>query len=259
VTSATTVHVHADPDELAATLAARLVSRLVDAQAARGQAGVVLTGGGTGTAVLAALAASTGRDAIDWDRLDVWWGDERFLPSGHPERNETQARAALLDSVPIPPERVHPFPASDGPDGDDPEAAAERYAASLRAAAHPGQDLPHLDVLLLGVGPDGHVASIFPESPAAHEVERTVVAVHGSPKPPPTRLTLTFPAINSADEVWLAATGAEKADAVGLALAGAGPVQIPAAGVHGRMLTLWSLDRAAAKNVPPGLLDERRR
>jgi 6-phosphogluconolactonase len=251
------VHVHRDPDVLAAALAARLVSRLVDAQAARGTAGVVLTGGGTGIGILAALAASPARDAIDWSLLDVWWGDERFLPSGDPERNETQARHALLDAVDIPADRIHPFPASDGPDGNDPEAAAERYAGELRAAAHGGLALPHVDVLMLGVGPDGHVASIFPESPATYEDERPVVAVHGSPKPPPVRLTLTFPVINSADEVWLAATGAEKADAIGLALAGAGPVQIPAAGVHGGHLTLWSLDRAAAVHVPPALRDQR--
>ncbi|HEV7756816.1 MAG TPA: 6-phosphogluconolactonase [Mycobacteriales bacterium] len=253
----TAVHVHRDPDVLAAALAARLVSRLVDAQAARGTAGVVLTGGSTGIAVLAALAASPARDAIDWGRLDVWWGDERFLPSGDPERNETQARRALLDAVDIPPERVHPFPASDGPDGNDPEAAAARYAAELRTAAHSGLALPHVDVLMLGVGPDGHVASIFPESPATYEDERPVVAVHGSPKPPPIRLTLTFPVINSADEIWLAAAGAEKADAIGLALAGAGPVQVPAAGVHGGHLTLWSLDRAAAVHVPTALRDQR--
>jgi 6-phosphogluconolactonase len=253
----TAVHVHRDPDVLAAALAARLVSRLVDAQAARGDAGLVLTGGGTGTAVLAALAASPARDAIDWTRLDVWWGDERFLPSGDPERNETQARHALLDSVDIPAERIHAFPASDGPDGNDPEAAAERYAHELRGAAHSGLALPHFDVLMLGVGPDGHVASIFPESPATYEDERPVVAVHGSPKPPPIRLTLTFPVINSADEIWLAATGAEKADAIGLALAGAGPVQIPAAGVHAGHLTLWSLDRAAAAHVPSALRDQR--
>jgi 6-phosphogluconolactonase len=254
----TAVHVHRDPGVLAAALAARLVSRVVDAQAARGTAGVVLTGGSTGIAILAALAASPARDAIDWSRLDVWWGDERFLPSGDPERNETQARRALLDAVDIPPERIHPFPASDGPDGNDPEAAAGRYAEELRTAAHSGLAVPHFDVLMLGVGPDGHVASIFPEAPGAYEDERPVVAVHGSPKPPPIRLTLTFPVINSADEIWLAAAGAEKADAIGLALAaGAGPVQIPAAGVHGGHLTLWSLDRAAAAHVPPALRDQR--
>jgi 6-phosphogluconolactonase len=253
----TLLHVYHDPGILAAALAARLVSRIVDTQTFGGEANVVLTGGGTGTAVLAALAASPARDAIDWNRIDVWWGDERYLPSGDPERNETQARKALLDQVAVPPERVHPFPASDS--GLTPEEAADRYADELRRAAKPGQDLPQFDVLLLGVGPDGHVASIFPEQPAAYEQERPVVAVHGSPKPPPTRLSLTFPAINTAEEVWLAATGAEKADAIGLALAGAGPVQIPAAGVAGRRLTLWSLDRAAAAKVPPELRDERRR
>jgi 6-phosphogluconolactonase len=253
--SPTVVQVHRDPDVLAAAVAARLVVRIIDAQSARGAAGVVLTGGSTGIAVLAALAASPARDAIRWDRLDVWWGDERFLPRGHPERNETQARTALLDSVDIPPERVHAFPASD--EGLDPEAAADRYCEELARAARPGHALPRFDVLMLGVGPDGHVASIFPESPACYEEERPAVAVHGTPKPPPTRLTLTFPAINSADEVWLAAAGGEKADAVRLALSGAGPVQIPAAGVHGRSLTLWALDRAAAAQVPPAMWDPR--
>jgi 6-phosphogluconolactonase len=151
---------------------------------------------------------------VDWPQVDVWWGDERFLPSGHPDRNETQAREALLDAVPVDPARVHPMPASDGPDGDDPEAAAERYAAELAAAARPGHDLPQLDVLLLGVGEEGHVASIFPESPAAYE-ERLVVGVRNCPKPPQTRITLTLPAIQSADEVWLLAAGAARARAGG--------------------------------------------
>ena len=98
----------------------------------------MLTGGGIGTAVLAALAAAPARDAVDWRHLDIWWGDERFLPAGHPERNETGARAALLDHVGVSPERVRPMPGPDGPDGDHPEAAAARYAGLLRGAAAPG-------------------------------------------------------------------------------------------------------------------------
>ena len=135
------------------------------------------------------------------------------------------------------------------------EAAAKRYAAEFAAAVRPEDhgDVPTFDVLMLGVGPDGHVASLFPERPAVYEDERPVVAVHGAPKPPPTRITLTFPALNAAREVWFLVAGEEKAGAVRLALSGAGPVQIPAAGVRGRQRTLWLLDRAAARDLPTGL------
>jgi len=247
--------VHRDAELLAQAVAARLVTRLVDACAAGASASLVLTGGGIGTRVLAELAAAPARDAIDWRRVDIWWGDERFLPSGHPERNETGARAALLDHIDISPDRVHPMPASDGPDGDNPEAAADRYADWLRAAARPEDhgDVPSFDVLLLGIGPDAHVASLFPGLPANYEQERTVVAVHGAPKPPPTRLTLTRPAILAARDVWIIASGADKAPAVRLALSGAGPVQVPAAGARGRQQTLLLLDRAAAAEVPAQL------
>jgi 6-phosphogluconolactonase len=244
------VLVHHDAELLAQAVAARLVTRLVDACAGGASASLVLTGGRIGTRVLAELAAAPARDAIDWRRLDIWWGDERFLPAGHPERNETQAREALLDTLPLDPARVHPMPASDGPAGDDPEAAAAAYAAELAAAARPGSEqLPHFDVLLLGVGEEGHVASVFPEMPAAYE-QRPVTAVRGCPKPPPVRVSLTLPAINTAEEVWLLATGTEKAGAIAMALSGAGPVQVPAAGVHGVERTLWLLDRAAASQVP---------
>jgi 6-phosphogluconolactonase len=240
---------------LAKAVAARLVTRLVDAVAARGHASLVLTGGGIGTQVLAELAAAPARDAVDWQRVEIWWGDERFLPSGDPERNETGARQALLDHVDVRPELVHPMPGPDGPDGDDPEAAADRYAGWLRAAAEP-QDragVPSFDVLMLGLGPEGHVASLFPGMAALYEERRTVVAVHGAPKPPPTRLTMTLPAIRAAAEVWIIASGAEKASAVALALSGSGPVQVPAAGARGRLLTLLLVDKAAAAELPPQL------
>jgi 6-phosphogluconolactonase len=248
------VIVHRDGDLLAKAVAARLVTTLVDAVAARGHASLVLTGGGIGTKVLAELAAAPARDAVDWKHLEIWWGDERFLPRGDPERNETGAREALLDHVETGPDRVHPMPGPDGPDGDDPEAAAARYAGWLAEASSPedhGQ-VPSFDVLLLGIGPEGHVASLFPGMPALYE-ERTVVAVRGSPKPPPIRLTLTLPAIRAAREVWIMASGAEKAGAIALALSGAGPVQVPAAGARGRQRTLFLLDRAAAAQTPPQL------
>ncbi len=238
-----------DADVLAASVAARLLTRLVDAQAARGTASVVLTGGTVGTAVLRAVRQSPARAAVDWRRVDVWWGDERWVPRDSDERNERQSRRALLDALDLAPERVHAMGAPDGADGDDPERAAARYAEELAASAPPGADVPVFDVLLLGVGAEGHVASIFPESPAAHD-ERTVVAVRGCPKPPPTRLSLGFAALNAAREVWLVVAGAEKAPVVALALSGAGRVQVPAAGVAGHLQTLWLLDEAAAARLP---------
>jgi 6-phosphogluconolactonase len=245
------VVVHRDPRLMAQAVAARLVTRIVDAQAARGAASVVLTGGRNGNALLAALAESPARDAVDWSRLDLWWGDERYLPDGDPERNVTQARAALLDSVPVDRARVHPMPASDGPHGADVEAAAAAYAAELAAARQPLDHgmVPAFDVLLLGVGPDTHVASLFPEHPGVREESRPVVAVRGAPKPPPTRVTLTLPAIRTAQEVWLLAAGADKASAVAIALSGTGSLQAPAAGARGLRRTLWLLDRPAAAQV----------
>ncbi|MGW1257525.1 6-phosphogluconolactonase [Streptomyces sp. NPDC002513] len=247
--------VHHDKELMAQAAAARLITKIVDAQASRGFASVVLTGGRNGNGLLAALAAAPARDAVDWARLDLWWGDERYLPEGDPERNHTQAREALLDAVPLDPKRVHPMPASDGPYEADVEAAAEAYAAELARAACPENhgSVPTFDVLMLGVGPDTHVASLFPELPAVRETERTVVGVHGAPKPPPTRVSLTLPAIRSAREVWLLAAGEDKAQAVAIALSGAGEIQAPAAGAYGRSRTLWLLDSAAAARLPRSL------
>jgi 6-phosphogluconolactonase len=246
--------VHSDATLLARAVAARLVTRLVDAVSAAGRANLVLTGGGIGTAVLTELGAAPARDAVDWQLVDFWWGDERFAPAGHPDRNETGARSALLDKINTDPARVHPMPGPDGPDGDDPEAAAARYAHELAAATWPEDHgpVPAFDILMLGIGPEGHVASIFPETPAAYD-NRPVVAVRGSPKPPPIRISLTFPSIRAAREVWILASGEEKAGAVALALSDAGPVLLPAAGARGKQRTLFLLDTAAAAKLPPSI------
>jgi 6-phosphogluconolactonase len=248
------VLVHRDASLLAKAAAARLVTKLVDVQSASGRADLVLTGGGIGTAVLTELAAAPALGAVDWRHLDIWWGDERFLPTGHPDRNDTQADQALLRHVETDPHRLHRVPGPDGPAGDDPEAAAELYADELRKATKPEDhgEVPSFDVLLLGIGPEAHVASLFPGMPALYD-ERPVVAVRGAPKPPPTRLSMTLPTIRSAREVWLLAAGEEKAGAIRLALSGAGPVQVPAAGARGRQRTLFLLDRAAAAQLPPQL------
>jgi 6-phosphogluconolactonase len=232
------VVVYRDAMLLAQAIAARIITGISDAQAARGTASIVLTGGGIGGATLRELAAAPARDAIDWSMLDVWWGDERFLPAGNPERNETQARESLLAHVALDPARVHPMASSNGAYGDDLDAAAAAYATEVGA-------VPAFDILLLGVGPDGHVASLFPDSPSLTD-ERTVIGVRGAAKPPPTRLSLGLTAINGAREVWLLAAGEEKASAVKAGL-NAGPV--PAARVAGKEATKWLLDRAAASSL----------
>ncbi len=245
---------HPDAASLADAVAARIITTLVERIADADHAHICLTGGGIGTAVLGAVAANPGCGSVDWGRVDVWWGDERYLPEGDADRNETAGREALLNHVPVDEHRVHPIP---GPWASNsvPERAAEMYAESLAAAARP-QDrarVPSMDILLLGIGPDAHVASLFPEQPALHD-ERPVVAVHGSPKPPATRVTLTLPALNEARETWILASGASKAGAVRLALSeSAGPFQVPAAGARGRQRTLFLLDEAAAAKLPPGM------
>jgi 6-phosphogluconolactonase len=245
--------IHRDAEVLAQAVAARLITRIVDVQSLRGTAHVVLTGGTVGVKTLAAVAASPARAAVDWSRVHLWWGDERFLPPGHPDRNETQARDALLTGLVseglLPESQIHAIPAADSM-GITPEDAASQYAETLASFARDGEDVPAFDVLMLGMGPDGHIASLFPGHPALYEKDRSVVGVHGSPKPPPLRVSLTLPALEAAQEVWVVAAGAEKAKAAHLALSGAGTVQVPAAGARGRSRSLWLLDRAAASELP---------
>lgn len=244
--------VHRGPELLAEAVCARLVTALVDVQSAGRVPRLVLTGGSIATRIHAAVAASPARDAVDWRRVELWWGDERFVPPDDEERNELQARRALLDHVALDPSLVHPMPST--ADAADVDEAAELYARALAAARGPEDRaaVPTFDVVMLGVGPEGHVASLFPERPALYD-ERAVVGVRGSPKPPPNRISMTMPTLCSARDVWFVVAGQEKARAVHLAIGGAGTVQVPAAGPHGQQRTLWLLDRDAASELPPDL------
>jgi 6-phosphogluconolactonase len=251
--SPTMVVVHPDADTLAAATAARLLLHLVDGQSTHRPLHVAVTGGGLGTQVLAQVAASPLRDAVDWTGVHLWWGDERFLPADHPERNETQARAALIDALPIPAGNVHAIPAADADGIRTPEDAAAAYAASLAEHAPPseprddaGPPVPPFDIVLLGVGPDGHIASLFPGHDTLDVTDRAVVGVHDSPKPPPERVSLTYPALEAAAEIWLVVAGADKSDAVGRALADDDVRRTPASGAKGRTRTLWLLDTTVA-------------
>ncbi|GAA3822456.1 6-phosphogluconolactonase [Cellulomonas soli] len=245
------VVVHPDANVLAAATAARLLTHLVDTQSHRAPVHAVLTGGTVGIATLAAVAASPARDAVDWSQVHLWWGDERFLPDGDPDRNETQARGALLTALgeALPSANVHAVPAL-GPDVPTPEVAAERYASELASFATDGAEVPTFDVLMLGMGPDGHVASLFPGHVALGASGVATVGVHGSPKPPPLRVSLTFEALRAARQVWVVAAGAEKADAVASALADAPVSLTPAAGAYGTERTLWLVDAAAVSEAP---------
>lgn len=252
------VIVHDDRRGLADDVAERFFDVLPGILDTRPVAHVVLTGGSVGAEVLTAIGASPRLGSIDWNRLEFWWGDERWLPAGDAERNDTLADDALLARLvaggALDPARIHRAPASDGALGLD--AAAESYAAELARYAPDGETVPVFDLVFLGVGPDGHVASLFPDRDGIRVADPTVVAVRESPKPPPERLSLTLPAINGADRVWLCLAGADKAAALGLALAGASAVEVPAAGVSGRLRTVFFIDRDAAADVSPDLLAE---
>lgn len=226
-----------DPDAVAQLVADRFLARIAAAQA-RGEApDVALTGGTVARLVHRAIAAESGGYAIDWHRVTFWFGDERFVPRDDPERNAGQARADLLDRIGA--TRVHEVPASDDlPTVDD---AAEVYSALLR-----GEGSGEFDLVMLGMGPDGHVASLFPGYPQLEDHDHIAAAVTGSPKPPPERVSLTFDALNRSRAVWFLVTGAEKADAVQRAWAFDGSVQeTPARGISGPSVT-WFVDEAAS-------------
>ena len=230
---------HPDKQSLSDAVGARLVTALVDAQSRRGVARLVLTGGSMGSAVLASAATTPGRSAVDWTRVEVWWGDERYLAAGDPDRNDVQNDEAGLSGLGLVPRNVHRVA------GPDLSASAEESAAAYAGTL---ADVDAFDVVLLGVGPDGHVASLFPGHPA-QLTEGDTVAVHDSPKPPPTRVSLTASRLCRSRQVWFLVAGRDKAGAVtdGLELAAAD--RSSAALVMGTEATLWLVDRDAAEGV----------
>jgi 6-phosphogluconolactonase len=236
------VLLHAGPDDVGEALAARLMARLTEIQRDFRIPQLSLTGGRIATRAYQKLASEGTNSAVDWSRVELWWGDERFVPAEDPDRNAKQALDLLAAPLALNSDRIHEMPASDS--DLDLDQAAEAYARELGEVA--------FDICLLGMGPDGHVASIFPEHPSAY-AEGAVIAVRSSPKPPPERISLTLPVINRSQEVWFVVSGSDKAAAAKMALLGAGPVQVPAAGVSGVQRTLWLLDRDAAAELPAEL------
>ena len=247
------VVVEETPEALAERVADRFITRL-QARTRNGRlAHVCLTGGSMGGKVLAATARDARTADLDWSLVHFWWGDERFVERDDPDRNSLQSRGALLDHIPVPPENIHEVAApSDGMSLDE---AAAAYEADLARFSSDHGDWPSFAVCFLGVGPDGHIASLFPDRSEVTVTDRAALAVRDSPKPPPERVTLTRPVLNSSKRVWLVLTGADKASALGLALAGASYASVPAAGAKGRRRTVFFVDEAAAAEVSPELID----
>ena len=234
--------VHEDAQSLAEAAALAAAGHLNERVAAAGRATLSLTGGSVGVKTAAALAGTE----VDWSRVTIFLGDERFVPADHPDRNDGQLAEVLFDAVG---DRatIHRWPAR-GDEFDDVDAAAEAFLAEVDLPGA-GGDEPLFDVTLLGMGPEGHIDSLFPHTPAIAETDRLAVGVRDCPKPPPERLTFTLPAVRRSRHVIVVATGEGKAEAVAKGLGGADPADWPVAGAVGTESTTFYLDGPAASLV----------
>jgi len=250
------VIIHADAAALAEAVSVRLLTKLIELLATQPTVHLCLTGGSSGINLLRVTADSPRLADVDWSRVHFWWGDDRYVPEDHADRNAKQARDALLNGLVsyygLPEANIHPLPALDV--FGDIETAARAAAADLADFGMVGRDFPVFDICFLGVGPDGHVASLFPGHPTVRESMRSVISEVASPKPPHERLSLTMPVLNASTRVWFVLAGADKSSALGLALAGANPLEVPASGVEGTRTTIFFVDQAAATDVPYALI-----
>lgn len=240
------VEVHDDAAALARAVAGELLNRIADAQAAGRVPHVCLTGGSIADAVHRAVADQADDAGVDWGAVEFWFGDERFVTADSEDRNVGRARAAFLDALGVPAHRIHSSPPTEEAASVDEAAAAYAAEVDERLVGRGEEFL----VMMLGVGPDGHVASLFPGRPQVAVTDVSAVSVVDSPKPPPERVSLTYPVLNRAQTVWFVVSGDGKADAVARALAPDGALeQTPARGVQGRLETTWFLDTAAASQI----------
>ncbi len=247
-----TVEVSPDAEQLAQTVADRVVEVISARQSAGLPTRVALTAGSIIEQVWAALAASPAAKALDWSQVQIFWGDERFVPTGTSDRNDVPANRILFDHEPFDAVTKFPMPASDGRWGDDLDAAAAGYAQILKDTriAEDVGDVPNFEVVLLGVGPDGHCCSLFPDHPSSSDDSAAVIPVRESPKPPPLRISLSFDGLNSAKQIWVVVSGSGKADAVAKALSGNyDRTKIPSGGAQGREATIWFVDQDAAAEL----------
>ena len=233
--SKTVVNRFSDMNSVADNTAAKLIEKLASLLAAKDEIHLVLTGGTVGIATLASIWANPSHTDIDFTRVNFWWGDERFVASDSPDRNALQAKNALLKNLKLDPSKIHEFPSTDS--GLNLQQAAAEFSNHVETVK------PNFDIVLLGMGPDGHIASLFPGK-SLPKAGLWIIAEEDSPKPPPQRLSFTYEALNSADEVWFVVAGADKQDAVAVAM-GDQPEELPVGRVHGRILTQWFIDSTA--------------
>jgi len=243
--SSSSIRVSPSREELATAVATALLARIAEVQARGEVPQIGLTGGSVADELHREVARLSPGSGVDWSRVVLWWGDERWLPTGSPDRNEVQAHAAFISSVGADPRNVHAMPSSDS--GLSLADAALAYSATIREFG-----ARFFEVLMLGIGPDGHVASLFPGHPAAEVTDAIAVPVEGSPKPPPERISLTFEAMDRSNAVWFVAAGEDKAAAVAAASSvTAEPgtpeaIECPARVPRGTVETVWFLDESAA-------------
>ncbi|MDA8439658.1 MAG: 6-phosphogluconolactonase [Propionibacterium sp.] len=224
--------------DLVEEAARMLLNHLVQRQEHQAQVHLCLTGGRIANRIYAAFAELAGETGFDAATLHLWWGDEQFVGTTDPDRNALQSLALLARSLQLKSAQIHPMPASDG--NADPDESAFTYAQELGDTV--------FDLCLLGMGPDGHVASIFPDHPSSDPTTLSVIGVTDAPKPPAERISLTLSTISRSRSVWLWVNGSEKAEAVAHALAG--DERVPAAHASGVESTIWFLDAEAARLLP---------
>jgi len=231
------VKIYQDLESVAQHAAEEFIDKLELLSSSGKAFNVMLTGGTVGIKMLERVSEHPKLHSLSLNHLNFWWGDERFVPHQHPDRNALQARVALIDSLDLKAEQIHEFPAADS--GLNLAQAAEDFAV------HYSDLSPSFDLVLLGVGPDGHVASLFPDHNVSNSQE-DIIAEPSSPKPPSERLSFNYSVLNSATEVWFLAAGIEKSEVVEEVLRENSVNTLPAAKVSGRVRTVWFLDEASA-------------
>lgn len=232
-----------DASALAAAAADHVVKTIRRSVASRGQCYLALSGGSTPHQMHRQLTQVAGRFRIPWERTHIFWGDERCVPLDHPDSNYHMAKESLLDDVPLKPEQVYAIA------GDlDANAEADRYEQILQQH-FPNGDWPVFDLVILGLGPDGHTASLFPNHPALTEQQRWVVPISNAPKPPPERITLSLPVINAAHRVMFLVNGSSKSDALYQVLE-ENDQALPASRIRPQSGELhWFIDQTAATRL----------